>query len=150
MKKLGLIVVGIMLMLGLTACGKKEALTASSFKAKMETKGYEVVDISSDYEEGTIVSALIATKDDYQIEFYLVNDEEQAIRAFNQNKTGFEELKTSGSMETEVSLSNHAKYTLTTGGKYMVISRIGTTFVYVNVEDGNKSEVSGVLKDLNY
>ncbi len=151
MKKIGLIVFGALLMLGLTACGEKEALTASAFKSKMETKGYEVVDITSNPEyEGVATAVLVAMKDDYQIEFYVVNDNEQSIRAYDQNKTDFEGLKESGASETEVSLSNHAKYTLTTGGKYRVVSRIDNTFVYVDVEESKKTEVSDVLKDLNY
>ncbi len=150
MKKISFVTISLMLMLMLTACGKKEALTGAEFKSKMEEKGYDVVDIAEDYEEGTLVTALLAVKDDYQIEFYVVNDEEQSIRAYNQNKTEFEGLKTSGSIETETSLSNHAKYTLTSSGKYMVVSRIDNTFLYVSVADAKKTEVSEALKFLNY
>ena len=149
MKKLMMVLL-LLLLVGVVACGKKVALTADEFKSKMETKGYEVLDITDQYDEGTIEAALIAMKDDYQIEFYVVNNDEQAIRAYNQNKDYFEELKVSGSIETETSVTKNAKYTLTSAGRYMVVARVDNTFLYADVDSTHKSEVSDDIKDLGY
>lgn len=152
MKKMKKLFVGLLMMfllVGVAGCGKKVALTASEFKSKMEEKGYEVVDITEDY--GDLVgTALLAMKGDYQIEFYIVSDNEQAITAYNQNKEYFEDLKESSSVETETNLSNNAKYTLTSGGRYMLVARVDNTFIYLDVPENDKSEVTDVIKTLGY
>ena len=47
-------------------------------------------------------------------------------------------------------LTNSEKYSLKTGGRYMVISRIENTVVYVNASDTYKKEIDETLKEINY
>ena len=92
----------------------------------------------------------ISSDSTYQIEFYELSDSDYASSFFNNNKKTFEDSKSSGSAETSVSAGNNAKYTLTTNGKFKVVSRIDNTVIYLNVDDDYKSSVKDVLKDLGY
>lgn len=151
-KKILLLVSAISIMLfALVGCSEKTALTPDEFKSKMEEKGYEIQDATAQFEgvEG-VEKVYIALKDSHQIEFYQVASQEQAAEAYSGNKATFESQKGSSATETDVSGKNSAKYTLNSGGKYRVISTIGTTFVYLDVESGVKDEVNGILDELGY
>lgn len=86
----------------------------------------------------------------YQIEFYELSDADYASSFYNNNKSIFEESKSSSAVETSVSSGNNSKYTLVTNGKYKVVSRIDNTVIYVNVDDEYKAEVKDLLEELGY
>lgn len=150
LKKIMVLSIFVVLMLVLTGCGDKVAITPDSFKSTMEAKGFDIVDATTQFEEGDVEKVYIALNENYQIEFYLVATEEQAIVAYNTNKTNFENTKSNNNIETSVSLGNNSKYTLSTGGKYNVVSRIENTFIYVSTDDIYKEEISSILKELGY
>lgn len=54
------------------------------------------------------------------------------------------------SMETNVTLGNYSTYKLTTDGKYCVVSRIGDTFIYIDVPSDYKTEVNDAFEKLRY
>ena len=121
----------IVVLFTLTGCVKKTAITSDEFKNKM-------------------VYIAINKDSTYQIEFYELSNKDYASNFFNNNKKTFEDSKSSGSTETSVSIGNNEKYTLTTKGKFKVVSRIDNTVIYLNVNDNYKSSVKDVLKDLGY
>lgn len=132
---------------------EKTPITASEFSTTVQEKGFEVQDVSDMYGEyDHIEKVIIAAKDNfsYQIEFYEMGDEDGAVNFYNTNKAIFELSKGNSSAETSVSLKNYAKYTLSSGGKYMVVSRIDNTVVYVAVDSQYKDAVSEVLKAIGY
>ncbi len=132
---------------------EKESITAEEFKIIMQDKGYLIADATSQFSEYDYVSKVyLATTSDklYQIEFYTLSDDSSATYFFNTNKTLFEQNKTSVSTSTSSEFSNHAKYTLTSANKYMVVSRINNTVVYVNVDEQYKDNVKDILKELGY
>ena len=136
-----------------TGCGSKTALTSSDFKTKMEAKEYTVQDATSQFSDYDYVSQVyIALSSDskYQIEFYELSDNDNASSFFNNNKSIFENSKSSNASETSESMGNYAKYTLTTNGQFKVVSKIDNTVVYLNVPDSYKSTIKDVLKDLGY
>ncbi|MGN1113933.1 MAG: hypothetical protein ACI4RC_02290 [Oscillospiraceae bacterium] len=143
----------MVIMFTITGCGKKTALTAEDFKSKTEEKGYtvqEATDQFSDYDYIKKVYIAIDKEQKYQIEFYEIDSSDNASKFFNNNKSIFEESKSSSCTETNVSLSNNAKYTLTTNGEYKVISRIDNTAIYVNADEKYKSDIKDLLDDLDY
>jgi len=137
------------MMIAFTGCGDKTALTPDQFKSKMESKGFTVQDATDQF-EGKVDKVYIALNKNFQIEFYSVASKDQALGAYNQNKRSFEDTKSAGSTETESNIGNNSKYTLNTNGKYKVVSRIDTTFIYINVPSTYKTEVNTLLKDLGY
>lgn len=159
--KIVLIVLLILSILGAIGIGfvvkminkEKEAIDVSKFTTIMERRGYYLTDVYSQYEEyGYIKNAYVASSKDYtfQIEFYELSDEAYAVSFYNNNKDIFESMKANVTSGTNTSGKNYAKYTLTSAGKYMVVSRIDNTVVYVNVEENYKNNVTDILKELGY
>lgn len=156
MKRVKQLLMGLMcfvVLFTLTGCGNKIAITSDDFKSKMESSGYTVQEATnqmSDYDYIKQVYIAISSDSTYQIEFYELSDNDYASSFFNNNKKTFEDSKSSGSTETSVSVDNNEKYTLTTNGKFKVVSRIDNTVIYLNVDDNYKSSVKDVLKNLGY
>lgn len=158
MKNLKRIIKGVLLftfIILLTGCFSKKALSSDDFKTKMEEKGFTVQDATyqlSSYSYINKVYLAISSNSTYQIEFYDLATEDDAINFFNNNKSLFEKSKSndSGDSETNLNLKNYTKYVLISGGRYKVVSRINNTVIYLNVEETNKDEVKQILKDLGY
>lgn len=131
----------------------KEPLTAEQFKSTMEEKGYVLTDATAQFSEYDYVKKIFvaeAAKDDYQVEFYELEDESYAANFYANNKAIFESSKGNASGETSVSMKNHSKYTLSSNNKYQVVSRIDNTVIYLNVQDKYKDTVKDLLKELGY
>lgn len=131
----------------------KQPLTVSEFKNIMEDKDFEIIDAKEQFEDiDYIEKAYIALEEDYdyQIEFYRLDDEDNAIEFYKTNKKIFEEAKGTSSAETSVNMGNNSKYTLTTNDEYKVVSRIENTVIYANVDDKYKDELKDLLKELGY
>ena len=151
-KRLTLFSILIMMAFMVSGCSKK-AITAETFEIKMESKGYDVEDVTSQYSSQIdIKKGYVAIDEDgeYQIEFYELGDNDTAISMYDNNKSVFESSKGSVSSEASVSGSNFSKYSLSTGGKYKVICRVDNTLIYLNVPSSKKDEVKKVLDSLGY
>lgn len=137
----------------LTGCGNKTSITSDDFKNKMESNGYTVQDATNQmasYDYIKKVYIAISNDSTYQIEFYELSDSDYATNFFNNNKSIFEDSKSSVSTETSVNLGNHNKYSLTANDKFKVVSRIDNTVVYLDVDENYKSSVKDILDDLGY
>ena len=69
---------------------------------------------------------------------------------YNNNKSIFESTKSGASTESNINGKNYSKYTLTSNGKYMVVSRVANTVAFVNVSSDLKDNVNTILKELGY
>ena len=148
-----LIIVAIIGVIFVNLNKEKTAITASSFYTTMSQKGYSVQDANRQFAEYDYVKQvyIAASKDySYQIEFYELLDDSYATSFYNNNKSIFESSKGNASAETSVGLKNYSKYTLSSNGKYMVVSRIDNTVIYVNVDDNYKDTVKDILDELGY
>ncbi len=79
-----------------------------------------------------------------------MSDESSAIGFYQNNASRFETMKANSSAQTNISGKNYSKYTLSSSGKYMVVSRINNTVVYLNVDSSYKDEVKTILSELGY
>lgn len=143
------------LLVGVVALASKSkpSISATEFSTIMNSKGYKITDASdqlAQYEYVTKVYIAGNKSTNYQIEFYELSDDTMAKSFFNQNKTKFENQKESASAETNVKGKNYSKYTLTTGNKYKVLSRIDNTVIYLDVDNSYKEEVKNILSELRY
>lgn len=152
-----LVLVGVILLViigGVNILNKeKVAINTEEFKSIMENKGFDISDATeqfSSYDYVEKVDIAIAEDKSYQIEFYTLSDTSTANYFYNTNKTIFETSKDGASSNSSKELKNYAKYTLTSGGKYKVVSRIDNTVIYVNVKEEYKDSVKSILKELGY
>lgn len=160
MKKL-LIVIGIIILVLMIVIGsaifiwlnkEKTPILAEDFYSIMEKKGYTMTDATSQFDQYTnyIKKAYIAQNTDYQIEFYELSSEENAISMYNTNKSRFESQKSDSSSYATVSMKNYSTYALTTNGKYKYISRIDNTMIYLDVDEEYKDTIKKLIKEIGY
>lgn len=135
-----------------SACaGTKTPLTADEFRTIMQDNGLEVMDLSADMMlEGDEVALYAMHESGLMLEFYVTADAAQAAAAFATHRQAFEEVK--GNVSTEASLAgtNYQKYTLTSGGRFMVVCQVENTLLYVDTAEENKSMAQTLLKAMNY
>ncbi len=152
-KNLLFLVFGFAMLLSLTGCGDKTAITAETFKSKMEEKGYSVVDATEQFAEYDFVEKVylaLNSEKGYQIEFYDIADVDNATSFFNNNKQRFEESKGDSVLESSLSMGNNDRYALETDGKYKVVSRIEDTIIYLDIDSSNKTVVKAILDEFDY
>lgn len=145
-----LVVVGLIVLNSLNV--EKEPLTADMFLARMQSKGYTMTDTTVQFSQyGDLMKkSYAAQKSGYQIEFYELSTEENAISMYNTNKAKFESQKTNASSSATASMNNYATYALTTNGKYKYVSRIDNTLIYIDVAETYKDTVKDIVKELGY
>ena len=147
---LGIVLVLSVFMLG--GCFSKKAITTDEFKAQADKSGYQVSDVKNQYEDfNTIKEATIAyNQEGFQVEFYVLTSNEDAISMFTTNKVDFESKKTDTNVETSASMKNYDTYSLTNNGEYSYLSRVENTFLYVNVKQELKDKVKDFVDKLGY
>ena len=150
-KKILLVLLYLCFVLTLGGCGKKTVLTTEQFKNVTEQRQMTTADVSSQYSSYEYVKeATVATNGNYQIEFYVLDNEENAGKMFDINYNSFESYKGTTSAYSEYNLSNYHTYSLATNGKYYYIARVDNTLLYVNAEDEYKEEIKTIVKNLGY
>ena len=152
-KKVKVLVVLILVLLCSTSCKlNKTPKDLQTFSEIMEAEGFSLLDATDQFEEGSVESVTLAVNEKYQIEFFVMQDEASAVRAFAQNKYEFElyEKATGRASYTSVTMGNHGSYKLTAAGDFYVVSRIENTFLYIVTEVENKDDVNNILKKLGY
>ena len=153
MKKIKIVVLLIFALL-LTACGNsKKALTSIEFKNIMENENFSIIDAIDQFNGFTeMKEAYIALEENknYQIEFYVMDSDDNAVKLYEYNKESFEASKGSMSAYTNFDLKNTNRYTLNTNGEFKLLSRIDNTMIYLDVNSEYKDEVMNILKKLGY
>ena len=131
---------------------EKTPISANTFSSTMESKGYTIINTTSQFSQypNYMQESYVAVNTDYQIEFYELTSEENAISMYNTNKAKFESQKTDASSYVTVNMSNYSTYSLTTEGKYKYLSRIDNTLVYIDVDESYKDIVKDIMKEIGY
>ena len=137
----------------MTGCAlkQKEPIDDEIFSRVMTNEGFKVVDVEQQFEQyGYFEDSYVATNNNYQIEFYELENEKNAIEFYNTNKSIFESQKSAVDVYSSIDLKNINKYTSTTDNEYKVISRIDDTVIYLKVDKKYKDEVNHILSKLGY
>lgn len=131
---------------------EKTSISAAAFNNTMKEKGYTMTDTTNQFAQyGDYVSkSYAAQKSGYQIEFYELSSEENAISMYNTNKIKFETQKTNTSTSSAVNMKNYSTFSLTANGKYKYLSRIDNTLIYVDVDESYKDTVKDIMKEIGY
>lgn len=146
------VLIGIVLIAFNALNKEKTPISASTFNTTMEGKGCVMTNSTSQFAQypSYMSESYVAQKTGYQIEFYELTSEENAISMYNTNKTKFESQKTNASASATASMNNYATYSLTTNGKYKYLSRIDNTLVYIDVDESYKDIVRDIMKEIGY
>ena len=148
------VILSLVVLLTMTGCFNKTALTAEEFSSKAKEYGLKVEDQSEDYQDDgkhRITKAIMGySNNDWQVEYYELANESYSRELYILAQSDIEEAKSSMSSNTTINLGNHQKYSQTGGGNYFVVSRIGKTVIYIETTDSNKEDVKAFLKSINY
>ena len=150
MKKLFYLCLAILLCTSLfvTGCLKKTQIYGEEFVEAMDNKGYEVVDVISDIDSNTIKEAYIASKEDYYINFYVLENIEEAELLYDYYKDNYKIV--SGMTTSESDMINYKKYIVKSDDKYMVISQIEYTLLYASAKAEQQEEIEELLVQIGY
>jgi len=151
MKKLFTLLLTLVMLITLSGCGTKMAIKTEEFIEKAENNGYLVTDLTAIYiEDEEIKEATIATSEGWEITFYILDTEENAIARYQNNQSSFENSKDSTNSEAKVDMKNYNTYTLNSNGSYKYLCRVDNTLLYVDVEETYKDEVKSFITELGY
>ena len=134
-------------------CTPRTSIKAEDFKDKMAANGYLMTDATSQFSNYEFVQKVWIASDAsyrYQIEFYQLENEDYAKEAFAVNKQNFEGVTGTVTGSTNISMGNYAKFTQIADGRYMVVTRIDNTMIYIDAEITYKAEIEEIMKDLDY
>ena len=140
----------VFVLIFLTGCVNKKAVTTNEFINVVKSNGYEVKDVKDQFNYDYIKEATLAINDDYQIEFYVLDNASNAKKMFESNKQIFESYKSGVSTEASSNVGNNSTFTLNSNGYYMYLSRIDNTLLYIRVESKYKDNVKSIVSKLGY
>lgn len=148
MKSLARVLLVLAILLTLTACGKKEEITANDFNQIMREEGFYVTDISDEMEDTNISNVYTANNKEFQIEFYVFKSNDIAKQAYESNKDMFVQNKDYEGKEK--SDDDYNEYTQETEDYYNVLKRVGKTLLYASVNVDYKGDVKSAINKLGY
>ena len=152
-KSLLAILIGVLLIVALTGCFSKQALTSDEFSSKMQGLGFSIVDASAQYSQFDHINKVLLAVDpttSFQIEFYDINSDSNALGVYNTNFSTMENSRGSSSSYSTVSMGNYNRATQESNGEYWVLSRVSSTFVYVHSDVANKASINSALDTIGY
>ena len=152
-KKLLLLFICMLTLLFVTGCDfTKKAITTDQFKKIAESKGLYAVDVKEQFKDFSFIkeATVAASQEGWQIEFYVLSDKDQAKSMYNKNLKTFQDYKGNGSKELKTEIGNYNKYTLETKDYYRLLTRVDSTFLYVEVPVVVKDKVNDVIDELGY
>lgn len=131
----------------------KEPISANKFKKIMAAENFRIINATEQFAEQEYVDEVYLALDfegQFQVEFLTFTDETYAESSFEINKQNFEAYEKDANTQSEVNGENHSNYKLSTDEKFMVISRIENTMVYISTDDLHKDEAKELLDKLGY
>ncbi len=152
MKKIvSVLLVCILLMTLLTACGKKE-IDAATFTQKASALGYKTLDFSEAVTIHSIKNWIIVEKEDvkdtqWHVEFMKNATEGDAKVMYNAKANSFEKI--TGATAT-TSAFHTESYEKTGGGRFMYVCRVNTTVLEIDVKEKYKAEAEILIKEIGY
>ena len=155
MKKRNIFIISLICIIFIfTGCNaNKAAITKENFISTMESENYYITDASDQFANyESVDSVTIASKPtgEYQIEFYVFEDEDTAIISFNVNKENFEQYEEYATSHSSADINNYSMYSLTITDSYKFVSRKDNTMIYIDVAKEYKDEVKEIIDKLGY
>ena len=152
LKKVGIILTIVVMTFLLTGCGTKNVKTANDFIALAEDSNLSTKNVKEGQyaSDNTIKDGYVAYNNNWQIEFYVLDNESTASSNFDTNVKIFEDSKGNSSSYVSAEGKNYEAYTLISNGQYMYICRVENTFIYANVSEEYKDDVKSFIKEFGY
>lgn len=137
-----------------TACSSsKKAITSSDFQSKAAARSLYTQDNTSTYDQYDYVESCITAASYsgdqifWKMDFLEASSMNEAALMYNSNVQTFESI--SGA-STSIKLNNYGKYEKTGNGKFMYVSYLENTMIYVNADEQYKDEIKEFIDAIGY
>lgn len=146
---LAIAVCTIMLMLGLTGCGERVAMTADAFVQAVGELGYTAE--KTDSVDGT-ETYVLANDEETSLSFVVSAGEKEALvyELFDNTVSSFEEAHTTVTMSLSASASNWEYYHATGGEEFLILCRVDNTLLCSVSTPEHAKELKGLFEELGY
>ena len=139
----------IIALCSLFGCSSKTAISTQVFTDTMEAENFTVTDVTSDIEQNDVATTvLIATCDNYQIEFWELTDTETGEEMFYRIKNSFNDKQSVRSMLSEVFSDNYNYYAFNADGNFHMVARIDNTIICCEAYKTYRKEIVDLIKNL--
>ena len=136
----------IICLLVLTLGCSRKSISINKFKDIMRDNNYYVISIKDQFKSYSYIKEAYLARKDINVEYYIMNDKDNTKAFYDYNKDIIEAYKTKYDEYKEF----ESKYILSTDEKYMVISCIDNTCIYIDTDIKNKEEAISITKKLGY
>jgi hypothetical protein len=151
-KKFILLLFCFVLIFSLTGCMEKKKITSKKFisiSKENKLNIYSATDQFKKYKE--IKKCIIAANlRGWRVEFYELDNSDNAEKMFDKNKKTFEKEKNKNSDDASSNIRNYNTYSLTTSTNYYYLSRVDDTLVYVKSNISHKNDIKKFIDKLGY
>ncbi|HKM34902.1 MAG TPA: hypothetical protein VJY54_09175 [Lachnospiraceae bacterium] len=134
----------------LTGCTQKKPVTLEEFKNVMSSAGFTIVDATDQATGDSITAISLATKEEYQIEFYVFTENKFAASAFIQNQSIFESYESGSTYSLNKEIGNYAYYSLVSDGECYILARVDNTLMYAVADATYKNDITELAQKLGY
>ena len=135
----------------LCGCSSKTAINTDTFIKTLEAEGFTVTDVTSTTEtNGLAKSVIIADNEKYQIEFYVLKDNDTGEGVFYNNKELFEDEHSSKTLSSEFASDNYDYYAFNADGNFHMIARVDNTMLWCEANKTYKKEIVALVEKLGY
>lgn len=152
MKKVLIILFSFLIIITLSGCDKKN-INMDKFTEIMKKNGYSVSNITDKYKSISQLkeaATSINESDKWQIDFYVLDSNESALKIYNNNVDTFKFLKNDKDKEIVKTDKNYSKYILITNNSYGVIAINNNTIIYISANSKAKDKIDKLLREIGY
>lgn len=142
----------IILLFSTTACATKKVITTNKFINIAKKEKLTIYDATDQYKTNKYIKKCLVSINlrGWRVEFYELNNVDNAENMFNLNKKKFEKEKTKNSTEISSNWRNYSTYSLTTSQNYYYLCRVENTLIYVDVDAIHKKQVINFINKIGY
>ncbi|MCL2592230.1 MAG: hypothetical protein FWD82_02575 [Defluviitaleaceae bacterium] len=133
---------------------ERTPLESLEFGRMLDEMGYFVTNSTHEFPTEEVGIVLVAVGGNFNLEFWGLTSEEAAIGLINVTRAELEEIyeEHSGHEIVEVIGANYEIITHDNGERFLIISRIEDTIVYINMDPNvvDKDMIIGIITEIGY
>lgn len=152
MKKVLIILFSFLVIITLSGCNKKY-IDLNNFSKIMKKNGYSVSNITSKYKsipQLKEAATSINESEKWQIDLYILDSNESALKIYNNNVKTFKQLKKDKDKEILKKSKNLSKYILISDNSYGVVAINNNTIIYVSANNSAQDKIDKLLREIGY
>ena len=152
-KIISLAIIFIIVLIALTGCESKKAISVEEFDKVLNAKEYTVEENKEYYD--TYIDILDGRKaknsDKWEIDFYVLSGDKDAELMFEKDKNMLEVYKKgSAEIEIETTMPSYSMYQIVANERFGYVCKVGNTVLFVDTFETNKDEIKAIIEELGY